>query len=326
MRDKIKQSPTLKPSLLSFILAWPQVLRIKNVLMMTFLQFLLYTYILAPWAYSTHKALILNLGWLILIMLSTACIAAAGYLINDYYDQEIDEINVPQRRVIGKIIQPKLAFRTYIALNIIGIILALPLFYLHYSLPIIHTLSILILWLYARYLKAQPLIGNLMICLLCGLIAAEILLPDNLLLEFSNTLSINSTTEYYRGFAWQYIGFIMYANLLREWSKDIEDMAGDNKGKRKTLPLLFGWKTMRNVLIFGHILLSILLGLESWTLWQEAFHYSSAYVGILLCLSLLVPIFLMIFCMKAPKHFAVISGFLKIYFLFGLGWLLFFHN
>ena len=39
---------------------------------------------------------------LLLLSLSTVIIAAAGYIINDYYDVKIDLINKPERVVIGK--------------------------------------------------------------------------------------------------------------------------------------------------------------------------------------------------------------------------------
>jgi 4-hydroxybenzoate polyprenyltransferase len=34
-------------------------------------------------------------------MLLTLLISAAGYIINDYYDSEIDQINKPEKWVVG---------------------------------------------------------------------------------------------------------------------------------------------------------------------------------------------------------------------------------
>src|SRR5690606_39237019 len=40
---------------------------------------------------------------LFLLVTSTVLIAAAGYVINDYYDVKIDFINKPKRVVVGKV-------------------------------------------------------------------------------------------------------------------------------------------------------------------------------------------------------------------------------
>ena len=320
MRNQINSSSTPSFSLLSQMLALPQLLRLPNVLMIVFIQFLLYTFILERWAYRTQTTLNLSFEGLVYIMISCGLIAAGGYIINDYYDQEIDEINVPERRVIGRIIQPKTALRTYITLNIIGIIFSIPLIKVDIAILALHIFSIILLWLYAKFFKAIPFLGNLIIAFLCGLMAAEIFVPDNLLFRLPYTLNPDTATEFYQSFAWQYIGFIMYATLLRELSKDVEDIAGDAKGNRLTLPLLIGWSKMRYILIIAHIVLAILLGFKSWNLWQEAQHYTSVYVGCVLCFYLLIPIVLM-FRIREARQFKVISRLLKIYFLLGLGWL-----
>src|SRR5690554_6132223 len=58
-----------------------------------------------------------SFSWLIV---ATLCIAAAGNIINDIYDIEIDEVN-KRRVLIGNEISEKSAFRMFMVLNIIGI-------------------------------------------------------------------------------------------------------------------------------------------------------------------------------------------------------------
>src|SRR5579871_702392 len=57
---------------------------------------------------------------LFLLSTSTVIIAAAGYIINDYYDVKIDLINKPERVVIGKQIARRYAILFHSALSIIG--------------------------------------------------------------------------------------------------------------------------------------------------------------------------------------------------------------
>ena len=42
----------------------------------------------------------------ILLVLASLFIAAAGYIINDYFDINIDEVNKPEKMVVDKMIQP----------------------------------------------------------------------------------------------------------------------------------------------------------------------------------------------------------------------------
>lgn len=51
------------------------------------------------------------------LILSTQMIAAAGYIINDYYDQKIDMVNRPQRVVVGVTFKRRLALISHSLLN-----------------------------------------------------------------------------------------------------------------------------------------------------------------------------------------------------------------
>lgn len=46
----------------------------------------------------------------ILIALASLLIAAAGYIINDYFDINIDEVNKPHQLVIDKVISRRLGY------------------------------------------------------------------------------------------------------------------------------------------------------------------------------------------------------------------------
>src|SRR5210317_943321 len=56
-----------------------------------------------------------------LLIISTLCIAAAGNIINDIYDIEIDKINKPNKVIVGKTITEKSANNLFIIFNIIGV-------------------------------------------------------------------------------------------------------------------------------------------------------------------------------------------------------------
>ena len=60
----------------------------------------------------------------LLLSFSTVLIAAAGYIINDYFDIKIDAINKPDKVVLEKSIPRKQAIIAHAVLNIIAFLLA----------------------------------------------------------------------------------------------------------------------------------------------------------------------------------------------------------
>ena len=57
-------------------------------------------------------------------MLSATFIAAAGYVINDFFDIPIDKINKPKRILPSGKMQPKIAYLYAVLLFVIGILLS----------------------------------------------------------------------------------------------------------------------------------------------------------------------------------------------------------
>lgn len=93
----------------------------------------------------------LLVDWRLLALASsTAIIAGAGYIINDYYDIKIDLINKPDRVVIGKDIGRRYALLFHSVLSFSGVVLG---FLLGWRLGMIHLFSSFILWWYSNSLK-----------------------------------------------------------------------------------------------------------------------------------------------------------------------------
>lgn len=166
---------------------------------------------------------------------STAIIAAAGYIINDYYDIKIDLINKPNRVVIGKNITRRYALLFHTVLSIIGVALG---FLLSWKLGVINFLSAFLLWVYSNNLKRQPFIGNFVVAWLTSISIVLV----NILYEVSNSLVII------------YGLFAFFMTLIREIVKDMEDLKGDNTFGCRTLPIVWGIRKTK-------VLLYILLGL-----------------------------------------------------------------
>ena len=193
--------------------------------------------------------------WKLLVLASsTAIIAGAGYIINDYYDIKIDLINKPGRVVIGKDIGRRYALFFHSVLSLAGVILG---FLLGWRLGFIHLFSSFILWWYSNSLKRQPFVGNFMVALLTGI---SILLV-NVLYDLNNP------------FVMIYSLFAFFMTLVREIIKDIEDLKGDNTFGCKTLPIIWGIRKTKGMVYFLLALFSVLVLLMNATYTQLPFLY-----------------------------------------------------
>ena len=167
---------------------------------------------------------------LILAMLAVFFETAAGNVINDYFDYNIDLINKPERPIPSGRISLK-AGRNYGYLQfLLGTICGFLISYLTDNwIPFaIVLIADVILYLYAYKLKSTPLIGNLAVGFMTGF--------GFVFGGFTiNTPGI-ITTSIFLGF----FAFVM--TTAREIIKDIEDIEGDAAEGARTLPILIGEK------------------------------------------------------------------------------------
>lgn len=167
---------------------------------------------------------------LILAMLAVFFETAAGNVINDYFDYNIDLINKPERPIPSGRISVTGGRNYGYLLFILGTICGFLISYLTNNwIPfIIVLIADVILYLYAYKLKSTPLIGNLTVGFMTGFgfVFGGFTL---------NTPEIILTSIYLGFFA-----FVM--TTARELVKDIEDMEGDEVEGAKTFPILYGEK------------------------------------------------------------------------------------
>lgn len=185
-----------------------------------------------------------------LITLSTVLIAAAGYIINDYFDVKIDLINKPNEVIIGRVIKRRWAMITHQTLNVLGVLIG---FVISIKVFIINLIAVTCLWFYAERFKRLAFVGNFMVAALTGasLVVMAAYYPGSDLL-------INI-----------YAVFAFGITLIREVIKDMEDVPGDKKFGCRTLPIVWGIpKTKRFVyiLIASFILIVLSIG---WRLENE---------------------------------------------------------
>ena len=103
---------------------------------------------------------------LLLAAVSASFIAAAGYIINDYYDVKIDKINRPDRPLVSGSLSGRAAIIFYFIFSLTGLSLAA---IINYIALIITFLTVILLYIYSYKIKSITLLGNLSIAFLTGL-------------------------------------------------------------------------------------------------------------------------------------------------------------
>lgn len=270
------------------ILNWIQMLRPANLLILGVTMYFINQFILLPVFDKYGLYFTLNAFQFFLLVLSTLLICAGGYIINDYYDVESDEINKPHRHFIGKTISAIQALRGYRLLTGVGVLLGLFLAIKvgNIRLVTIHGVAALLLYFYSASYKRMPLVGNVVVALL---IAISILVVG----AFEPAIyKLARQGDYYAArICWNIIlGYALFAfliNVARELIKDLEDMEGDGKADMRTTALAWGQQTVK--IIAASILFSLVL-FTTYLLWIRdiaGLHNWFLIYGILLIINLL---------------------------------------
>jgi len=85
------------------------LIRFPNLLIIAFTQYAMRYLLMEPLLPSDTFELQFGNSQFALLVLSTMLIAAAGYIINDYFDTRADLINKPTRVVVGVAISSELS-------------------------------------------------------------------------------------------------------------------------------------------------------------------------------------------------------------------------
>ena len=284
-------------------MAFLKLIRYKNLFMV------LLTMVLTKYALIHSligKTYLSNLDFSILV-LSVLLITAGGYIINDIYDIETDRVNKPNKVFINNNISKKNAWSYYHIFSLIGLFLSTYLTYK--NLEVFHFLyflgTVLLLFIYSKFLKQQVLIGNLIIAFFCSLIIW-------ITYSFNGLMFANKMVFF---IIISYILFSFSTTLIREIIKDIEDINGDLKIKAKTLPIIIGRKRASKVAFFftSFLLIFLLIVLQ----YLKNKHLFLGYGIVFILLPLLYFMYKLWFA-ETKEDFSKLSSLMKIIMLFGI--------
>lgn len=311
--------------------AFLKLIRWKNLLFIAITQVLFY-YCIVDSVYfpnAVHKDKFTQIDTVFLLLLiASITIAAAGYIINDYFDLQIDALNKPDKMVVDKIVKRRWAMIWHLLLSFIGIGCSWYVSFIshHWIILIANTLSALLLWWYSTTFKKQLLIGNVIISLLTAWVIIVVYFFEgaNIITEGSWTIQVYDydvkklfkLTSMYGGFA-----FMM--SLIREIVKDIEDMQGDASFNCNTLPIVWGVPVAK---VFSAVWIVVCMGgllLVDLYAWQTGLRYSIVYSILLIVVPLGYILYLLLKAVTKPDYHRI-SNYLKLVMLAGILSMIFF--
>lgn len=310
------------------LVAYLKLLRIPNLLIVALTLYAMRYGLVEPIIGGMGLELQMDSLRFLLLVLSAIFITAAGYIINDYFDTKTDRLNRPGRVVVDRLIPRRTAMAWHISLNVLGIALGiyLALYIDILAFGLLYLMATGILWFYSTTYKRQFLIGNLIVSLMTGAVPFLVVLFEApLLVEtyreylLGNRLSLAPLYYWVGGFSI----FAFFTNLIREIIKDTEDFEGDAAYGMNTLPVQWGIKVSKWV-IMGLIFITV--GLLAF-IYIKYLAYDTAgnpaiISGFYLATFIILPfLYLMtrIHLAKTQKDYHFASSITKVIMLFGIG-------
>jgi 4-hydroxybenzoate polyprenyltransferase len=311
-------------------MAWLRLIRWQNLIIIFFTQVFAWACVIIPMRQYSETPLLLDAPNFLLVSLSTLLIAAAGYIINDYFDIKIDSINRPDKVILEKRIPLRMAIVMHSILNVIAIFLAAIVARKagHYSWLSLQLSCTLLLWFYSTHFKRQFMTGNITVALLTALTIIVLMLYETGIHYYLYESPFLPTGKgVIPNPVWVlgvYTYFAFMLTWMREIAKDMEDFKGDAQEGCITMPIK--WGLLRSVrfaqllgvlAVFPLVAGGIKLCRAGW--W---------YLGIYTLAALAVPVCTWIFNLQrkaTSQHYHNSSRWLKIIMVLGIGSLIIYY-
>ena len=216
---------------------------------------LLITALMMCLVYHNLTGMISTVGFTLLVI-SMVLIVAGGYVINDIFDIDIDEINKPDKLIVGKYFSEKQSNFIYWSLTIIGLACALASSVITFGKSFITVFSCMvllacILYSYSKTYKKKLVVGNLIVALS---VAFAVFLPWFFVMLFmmkNGMLVANYEVLMHISLRLVliYTAFAFLMTLIREIVKDMQDVKGDGWTHCRTIPIIWGMNAAQIIVI-----------------------------------------------------------------------------
>jgi 4-hydroxybenzoate polyprenyltransferase len=268
--------------------AYLKIVRPVNLLIMAGMLFLVrYAIFMPVFKQNGLEGLMPDWQFLLLVM-ATLLISAGGYVINDVLDIEIDQINKPSKKIIGRQISEASGNKLHFNLTAAGIAFGIAFSYLagNIFMGILFVIIPTALFYYSYKYKYLPAVGNLVVALLAALVVLIYWLFEFYHLKSQPELFIDASRSFpeLNRFVLAFAFFAFLTTLIREIVKDVQDIEGDTRYGCRTLPILLGIRATRVLIIFLELMTFATLAWFQYNL----FHSGYAVISYLLVITQLL--------------------------------------
>lgn len=310
---------------MKLIVAFLRLVRLPNLFFIALAQFLFQRCIVDPVFRNAAATPVLSNMMLGLLIGSSVLIAAAGYIINDYFDIDIDEINKPKANVVDRVISRRWAMLWHSLLSFIGVAIGFLVGWKTgvFWIGFMNLICSLSLFIYSTSLKKKLLSGNILISLLTAWVIAVIGLAS-FYEVFNNPGSFpDLAANRILRITILYSCFSFIISLVREVVKDMEDREGDAKYGGQTIPIRWGLNAAKVfTAVWSVVLIGLVVVLQVYVLvngWWWTVAYSVPFI-----LAPMLYFLLQLYRATRPQEFHRLSTVAKFVMLTGIISMIFF--
>lgn len=272
------------------ILALFSVVRGYNLIMLALAMYFATLFIFAPNEHHLH--ILLNKKLNLIVCISVLC-AAAGYIINNFYDLEKDNLQKPIQTYVERFISHKFKLNIYLSINALALILAI---FVSWRVFIFFLAYQFLVWLYSHKINKIVFLNNIYFVIL-------MILPFFALFIFYENFS---------PVIFVHAAFLCSLLLIMNIFKDLTSVAADTIYGYRTLPVVYGEHTSRKIvvaLLVGTIFFSSILTFKNLTGFMS---YYFAFCIIIMLMSIIA-----LFKSQSKVNYMIFYYFYKI--LIGIG-------
>ena len=270
-----------------------KLIRLPNLIIIALTQYVMRYFILQPLLGINSIKLQLADFDFALLVLATICMAAAGYIINDYFDTKADRLN-KREVIVGRKITRRIALFMQQIIAAISVLIAGYVSYKigHWQFVFIYFMGGGLLWFYSTSYKYYFLLGSVLIALVVATVPFIVVIYEIPPLNkvYADVL-IKSKTNFNYLLYWvgAFSFFSFFSALIAQFLRDLTSIKGDREIYRKSLPIVIGLKWSKVVII----LLILFLSVSVFGVWYQFLNapldnITPWYFGVLIILPLML--------------------------------------
>lgn len=258
---------------------------------------------------------------LILLILATVLITAAGYVINDYFDLKTDRINKPESLILGEVLHRRHGIAMHMIFNIVAFVIGAYLSWRvgSWRLVFIFPMIMMLLWLYSVKYKKTVILGNVAVAFMSAMVIIVVWLFEFFMLRQSPDTFITiapylGTITWYMAF---FASFAFLISFIREIVKDIEDIEGDKNSDINTLPVVHGVSMSKKIAGLITVITILVLGYVVSRFISNDMNVTAIYYSVAVILPLFYVLYVL-YTASSKQDFHKLSVMLKVIMLAGI--------